>query len=433
MLVGSFYSTLSGLQANAQTLNVVGNNLANVNTAGFKRGQADFEQMMGNSLSSMAGNSNPNQVGFGTTTASISQRFEQGALETTGFKTQLALQGDGFFPVSNNGEMAFTRVGNFSFDEQGYLVAANGGRVQGYTSISDAGLVNTNAGRSDMQVNFGKVIQPKSTDVVRFISSLNADAAEADTHTSTVEIFDSKGVAHQLSLTFTKTDTAGEWDFGFNASDGTFSPTGDFPTSGRAIFDQNGKLEAIGPAAGPFVFVSDAGSADVLNLNLTGFANGAEDLSMTWDLEDDSSNGTVSYVSERGGVSATSSLYQDGRGSGALQDISIAQDGTILGFYSNGISRPLGQVAVATFANNHGLKQLDANFFNSTNSSGAANFIENNDGTRASIFSNTLERSNVDIAEEFTTMILGQRAFQSNSRAITNIDSLLQESLNLKR
>lgn len=439
MLIGSFYTGLSGLQANATTLNVTGNNLSNVNTSGFKRGQANFAQVMSNTVSGLAGNNNPIQMGLGVRTSEVLQTFRQGSIQTTGQKTQLAIQGDGFFTVRQNGSDMYTRSGNFSFNNEGFLVAGNGGRVQGYTNINDRGEVDAAAGLDDVRVDLGSTSDPVATTLARFTSNFNAGAAEGETFNGSMEVFDSKGVAHTLTATFTKSANTGEWTYTFDVTGGEFDPppaaegeAAPFPASGSLIFDQEGKMEAIGPTGGPFVLLTDAGSAD-LDLSITNLSSGAADMTVTWDVENEDAGGGASYLQEHGTVNTVASLFQNGSGAGSLQDIEIAQDGRVLGFYSNGTTLPIARIALATFANNQGLKQLDGNFYIPTNASGVANFNGNEEDALSSIISGSLENSNVDIAEEFTTMITGQRGYQSNSRTITTIDQLMQEALNIKR
>ena len=444
MLTGSFYTGLSGLQANATALNVIGNNLANINTSGFKRSQANFAQIMSNTIRGISGAGNPLQVGLGVGTTEIVAKFEQGSIQTTGIKTHLAIQGEGFFQVSNGGANSFTRAGNFGFNSEGKLIAANGGTVQGFLGTLPDGSLDTSAGVRDIQIDLGQAAPPKSTDLVRFISNLSAEAEELDEYRTTIEVFDSKGVSHQVGLNFTKTATDGEWSYSFEFNGDATGVTvaggdgADSTLTGTVQFDSNGNLESI-DAAGINVGNPDA-SNPVVTIDPVG--GGAAPLVITWDLIDanpdyDPADPTAfpngSFTTSYGNTNSTGTLFQDGYGSGVLQDIDFDQNGTMVGFFDNGLTLELARVAVATFNNRSGLKQIDGGFYLPTAASGPFSVDGEGTGGRGSILSSSLEASNVDIAEEFTALIIHQRGYQSNSKTITTVDQLLQEALNLKR
>lgn len=430
MLTGSFYTGLSGLQTNATALNVVGNNLANINTSGFKRSQANFNQIMSNSIRGISGAGNPIQVGLGSATAEIVAKHEQGSIATTGIKTNLAIQGEGFFQVDIAGTNHYTRSGNFGFDEQGNFVSANGGVIQGFSGTNPDGTVDTSDGIQDIQVDFGQSSAPRATGLARFISNLSAEAATGDSYTTSIEVFDSKGVSHQLSLEFTKTANTGEWSYQFGFADGTVSTTAPTQGDGLITFGANGTLATLD--GNP---INVAGAAN-RTIGLTNLNTGASDMLVEWDLiqfDDTDPTLNTSLVTSFGNKNSTGTLFQDGYGSGVLQDLDFAQDGTMIGFFDNGLTLELARVALATFNNKQGLKQVDGGFFLPTAASGPASVDGEGTGGRGSIISSSLESSNVDIAEEFTALIIHQRGYQSNSRTITTTDQLLQEALNLKR
>ena len=448
MLLGSFYTGLSGLNANATALNVVGNNLANVNTAGFKRSQANFAQIMSNTVRGISGAGNPIQVGLGTKTTEIVSKFEQGSIQSTGIKTHLAIQGEGFFQVNMNGGNAFTRSGNFGFDEQGFLVAANGARVQGFLGTLPDGSLDTSGGLTDVQIDLGQAAPPKDTEVMRFISNLSAEAATGDTYATAIEVFDSKGVPHQVTLTYTKTANDGEWTYGFsfNGDDANVSITqadgattvGPGGATGTILFGSDGRLASVDgiDINDPGTGLPNAAFNEPL-VTITGLPAGAADLAINWDVVDEPtdplSQPNGSFITNFGSSNNTGTLFQDGFGSGVLQDIDFDQDGTMVGFFDNGLTLELARVAIATFNNKAGLKQVDGGMYVSTAASGPSSVDGEGTGGRGSIISSSLESSNVDIAEEFTGLIVHQRGYQSNSRIITTADQLLQEALNLKR
>lgn len=453
MLTGSFYTGLAGLQANASALNVVGNNLANINTAGFKRSQANFAQIMSNTILGIAGSGNPIQSGLGVKTTEVVAKFEQGSIATTGIKTHLAIQGEGFFMADINGTTAFTRAGNFGFNEQGQLITANGGVVQGFLGTKEDGTLDTSLGIRDIQIDLGQASPPRASEVVRFISNLSAEAPDGEPYSTTIEVYDSKGVSHQLTLTFTRdeaSDVAGPppetgwiYSFEFDGEDGTGTigidvvggtgaTNGD--NGGVITFNQTGGLATIDG-----VVVQAATPALDPVINITGIPGGAAPMQVTWDVVEDNPNfdGSTqyhgSYVTNYGNKNSTGTLFQDGYGSGVLQDVDFDQNGTMIGFFDNGLTLELARVAIATFNNKNGLKQVDGGFYLPTAASGPFSVDGEGTGGRGSIISSSLESSNVDIAEEFTAMIVFQRGYQSNSRTITTVDQLLQEALNLKR
>lgn len=452
MLTGSFYTGLSGLQSNATALNVVGNNLANINTSGFKRSQANFAQIMSNTIRGISGAGNPIQVGLGVKTSEVVAKFEQGSIQTTGIKTHLAIQGEGFFMLSVNGTNAFTRSGAFGFNEEGVLVSSSGGVVQGFLGTTPEGTLDTSGGVQDVRIDLGQASPPRATSVARFISNLSAEAPTGSNYTTTVEVFDSKGVSHQLSLTFTKSANNGEWTYSFelNGDDGASggvslginggsgAALAGTPPTGTVVFDSSGNLASVD---GELVNPTDGSQPAVVNptLTFTNMPGGAADLSIDWSLVnfteewDGVSQTHSSFVTNYGNKNSTGTLFQNGYGSGVLQDVDFDQDGTMIGFFDNGLTLELARVAVATFNNRNGLKQVDAGFYLPTAASGPFSVDGEGTGGRGSIISSSLESSNVDIAEEFTSLIVHQRGYQSNSRTITTVDQLLQEALNLKR
>jgi len=435
MLTGSFYTGLSGLQANAVALNTIGNNLANINTTAFNRSQTNFAQIMSNTIRGISGASNPIQVGLGVKTSEIVAKFEQGSIQTTGIKTHLAIQGEGFFQVQHNGVNAYSRAGTFGFDEEGFLVSASGGTVQGFVGIGTDGNLDLSAGIQDIQIDLGQAAPPKATDLIRYITNLSAEAVVGDTYPTTIEVFDTKGVSHQLGLEFTNTG-AGTWDyeFSFNGDPTLVTANG----TGTVVFDANGNLDTVnGTAINVGGVTNPAFVAPEITIAAAGISSGANDLVISWDVvevpNDPLTQPSTSFVTNYGNTNSTGTLFQTGFGSGILQDIDFDQDGTMIGFFDNGLSLELARVAVATFNNKQGLKQIDGGFYLPTAASGPASVDGEGTGGKGSILASSLESSNVDIAEEFTALIIHQRGYQSNSRTITTVDSLLQEALNLKR
>lgn len=418
MLLGSFYTGLSGLRANAQALNVIGDNLANVNTVGFKRRAANFAEIMSSNTGSQNAAGNPIQIGLGVNTTEIISSFEQGAIQSTGIATQLALDGNGFFVLAKDGVETFSRAGNFTLDAEGYLVNPDYSFVQGYIAKNADGSIDVASAPTDIKIDLGTTSDPRSTSIVRFLTNLNAEAdfANGEEFQTSVEFFDSLGIGHTMTVTFTAT-SAGAWNYDITTDDGTPSPT-----TGTLAFDAYGVLTDV-----------DGGAPADIPITITGLSTGAADQTITWDLMDDTSTPATSYLSQLGTSSSNGTLYQDGYTTGVLQDIGFRQDGTMFGYFSNGQTIDLAQLTIATFNNLHGLRQVGNNQYLGTAASGPASHGVAGSGGRGVTISHSLENSNVDMAEEFTNMIINQRGYQSNSKIITTIDTLLQETLNLKR
>lgn len=428
MLNASFYSGLAGLQSNATALNVVGNNLANINTAGYKRSMTTFGQVMSDTVRGISGAGNPIQVGLGSARTEVIARFEQGSIATTGIRSHLAIQGEGFFQLQDDGRSVFTRSGNFSFNQEGFLVHASGSRVQGFLGTDADGLATTTGGLTDVRVDLGQASPPSATERVRFISNLSNSADTGESYTTSIEVFDSKGVAHQMNLTFTKTATSGEWTYQFGFEDGTVSTTFPNDGSGTVVFDSDGNLSVLDG-----VSINPSGMNKTFNI--TNLNTGAEDMTITWEAFEEGEAGAANrgLITNYSNNFSTGTLFQDGFGSGILQDLTFDQDGTMVGFFDNGLTLELGRIAIATFNNRNGLKQINGGMYVSTAASGPSSVDGEGTGGRGSILAGSLESSNVDIAEEFTDMIIYQRGYQSNSKTITTTDQLLQEALNLKR
>jgi len=401
-MLTSMYSGLSGLDANGTALSVIGNNIANVNTVGFKGSDVLFEDMLG---AAMTGE----QIGQGVSVGSIISSFGQGAFENTNSTTDLAISGDGFFVVSDGLSKYYTRAGRFIFDANGNLVNPQGMTVQGWLAAPN-GTINTSGQPVDLAI--GSVISPPSASTsFKLDMNLNAQAVDGEQFSTTVQVYDSKGGTVDLTIDLTWDATNNEWDWTATASDGTV--TG----GGSLQFDQNGQL--IPPANEPTVAI-------------TGLTDGADPLTLTWDLLDDTnaSNGSITSFASPSVINGQS---QDGYGVGYLQGVSVNNAGEISGFFSNGQNRNLGLVALADFQSPWGLVSLGQGLYAASLASGEAAFGAAGSGGRGDISSGALELSNVDLAKEFVKMITAQRGFQANSRVITTSDELLADVVNLKR
>ncbi|HEY3380311.1 MAG TPA: flagellar hook protein FlgE [Vicinamibacterales bacterium] len=422
MAVGSFSSALSGLNANSAALGVIGNNLANINTIGFKASTVTFQDLVSQTVGGTS--ANPMQVGLGVVTGSISPTFSQGSIANSTEATNVAIQGNGFFLVSGGAGQAYTRAGNFAFDRDGFLVTPDGYKVQGYTTTDPiTGQVTTNGTPTNLVVPPGVLRAPTATTTFRTLVNLDAGAAVGSTFVSSVQIYDVKGAPHVMTATYTKSG-AGTWTYALTVPGADVTGVAGAPPSaipagsggtGTLVFDANGKLQA---------------AADI-TVTTPAWANGAAATVMTWDVLD-TATGAASFTGYSS-PSATSSITQNGSAPGAVDNISIGSDGTISATFGAGQTVAIGKLALATFNNPKGLVKLGSNRYGETQAAGQANVGAAGTGGRGTLIGSALEQSNVDIAAEFTAMILAQRGYQANSKSITTSDELLQETLNLKR
>ena len=416
----SFSASLSGLNANQQKLKVIGNNLANLNTVAFKASTVDFADLVSQSVGGAS--ANPTQVGLGVTIGSISPNFRQGGIENTGVPTHVSIQGNGFFVVGDPSGQAYTRAGNFSFDANGALVTPEGKPVLGYTATDDNGVIITTGQPARIIVPPGVLRSPAATTSFAMVSNLDASVAVGEEFTASFDIYDSLGASHTVTITYTKT-APGEWDYAVTVpgDDVTGGTAGDpFEiAAGTVAFDENGELETVDGAAAADVTI--AGPA---------WVSGAIATDMTWDLVDDNGDGLLKGF---GKDSETTSITQNGDPAGTIDSITIDASGQLVGTLGAGSAIVVAQLALANFNNPQGLVKLGSNLFGASVAAGLPNIGIPGTGGRGGLIGGSLEQSNVDIATEFTQMILAQRAYQASSKGITVADELLVETLSLKR
>lgn len=431
MAVGSFSAGLTGLNAFSSWLSVIGNNLANLNTIGFKGSSVAFQDLVSQSVS--GNGTNPMQVGLGVTMGSISPVFSQGAIEASRDSTNVAIQGGGFFVVRDGSGLSYTRAGNFSFDSSGRLVSPDGLRVQGWTTTDPAtGRISVNAQPGDIAVPPGVLRPPVATAEFRTVSNLSATAAVNDVFAASVEIIDSLGTSHSLTITYTKTG-AGAWNVkmevpGAEVAGGT-AGTPFTVAAGALTFDAQGALATFTPTAPATGGGTAPAIADVV-FTTPAWTNGAAASALTFDLVNLDGTATLSGFAA---PSATSSISQNGSAAGMIENISVSADGTILATFGAGQTVAVGQLALANFNNTKGLVKLGSNRFGESQAAGLPNIGTAGTGGRGTLIGSAIEQSNVDIAQEFTAMILAQRGYQANSKTITVSDEMLIETLNLKR
>jgi flagellar hook protein FlgE len=356
------------------------------------------------------GGSNPMQVGLGVRLGTIDVSHQQGALLTTGVASDLAIQGQGFFILSDGATNFYSRDGSFTLNSNGELIdGATGLRVQGYLADS-SGNIDPTGVITDLVVPLGGVSIVQASTQAEFVGNLDSGAAAGDTVDRTFRVYDSLGSPRDITITFTKSATTNEWDWAASTTDpDVASVTG----AGTITFDTDGNVTAGGTATIDVSFVGGIPSAPV------------DPFSFTADFS--------AVTNQSGGGSDITFFSQDGYPRGVLESFNIGQGGVINGVFTNGLTQTLGQVATASFPNNGGLSREGNNLFRDSPSSGVPQIGIPGTGGRGQVSGGVLEGSNVDLGREFSELIITQRAFQANARTITTADTLLQETVNLIR
>ncbi len=419
-MIRSMFTAISSLNLHQKYLDVVSNNLANANTNGYKSSrvmfQDQFAQMLapGAAPSATQGGVNPTQIGLGVGMGYVSPDFTQGTLQSTGRNLDLAVEGDGFFVYGQDAGRRYSREGSMGLDAEGYLVnAATGMRTQGW--LADAtGAIDTNATVDDIQLDTSKSLA-KATENVYMGGNLSANTDGAGTVNVTMGVYDSLGALQQAAVRFTRGGVAGAptnvWTW--QVMDTSVTPPVAGTGTGTVTFDVNGQIDAANPPT--------VGTA----ATIPGSAGSTTPIPVTLDF---------SKMTQLTATTSATVTSQDGLAAGTVTDVYISpNDGAVSLVYSNGLSEQVGQVALARFANSSGLMQSEGTTFMAGLNSGDAQIGAASSGGRGAIASGHLEASNVDMAQEFTNMILAQRGFQASSRVITTSDEILQELVNLKR
>lgn len=414
-MFGSLSTALSALSATSSAIDVVGNNLANLNTTGFKQNTVSFFEMMNSAGFNGLGES---QIGFGVGRPLTFRQFSQGAIQNTSGALDVAIQGDGFLMVRNSQNATlYTRGGNLQVDKNGVLLSPTGEKVLGWTQA--AGVLQTSGPPGEITLPIGALKPPVPT--TTFSADLNLNAAATagpppTTFSTSLEVFDSLGSSHIVTVGFTKTSNANEWSYSLSVPNADVSSPVT-PVTGTLTFDSTGQLTAP-PVAGPFPALA-----------ITGLANGAADLTVNWKMY----NGQTPRLTQYSQPSAVSANAQDGSPTAQLTKVSIGDGGTLLAQYSNGVQTIFGQLAMATVRNPNSLIAVGNNNFQLGARSADPAVGAPGTGGRGTISGGAVENSNVDIAREFTNLIILQRSYQANAKTVTTVDELSQETINLKR
>jgi flagellar hook protein FlgE len=409
---------VASIKAQQTRMNVIGNNLANVNTTAYKSSRVTFQDMLAQTIRGASrptnglGGTNPIQFGLGVLVAGTDVSNEQGSLNATNRPTDFAIQGNGFFTVSNGDRIAYTRDGAFDLDANGDLVhRATGERMLGWTADQATGAIDTNipiGPASSVRIPIGARTAVQVTTEVNLAGNLDSRVFTQTGIQSTqltMRVFDTLGTEHLLTMTLTETGTANQWDWTVAGSGGT-TVSG----SGTLTFDPStGTMTSGNP--GSITVTPPPGS-------------GIPAFPITLRMDD---------VYQRASEMQVQMSSQNGFAPGSLSAFSVGTDGVITGLYTNGLTRPLGQIALAIFANANGLERVGANLWRNTDNSGIPVIGTPRTGGRGSINSGFLEQSNIDIGNEFTELIVTQRGFQANTKVVTTVDEMLQDLINMKR
>jgi flagellar hook protein FlgE len=368
-------------------LDVTANNIANVNTTGFKSSSTQFEDTLSQVVqpagggNTEVGSRNPAEVGLGVQVAGISTNFTQGSTNATGNATDMMIAGDGFFTVQSGGQTLYTRAGSFNFDSSGQLVTPDGALVQGWTAVNGAIPSGADTALSTVKLPANSVAPAVATTAATVTGNLPSDAAVGATVTQDEDVYDSTGASRSLQLTFTK--TAAGWDVA--GADGTGATGTDSMTFAAGALTSGGSITV--------------GGVTVDMSKVTGFA----------------------------GLSTASIATQNGSASGTLQSYTLSSDGTLMGSFSNGSSIPIARIALTTFTNPEGLEKSGSSEYVATIASGKSTIGTAGTDGLGTLVGGSLEMSNVDLTQEFSNLIVAQRGFEANARIITTSDQILQD------
>ncbi|RNC70720.1 MAG: flagellar hook protein FlgE [Desulfuromonadales bacterium] len=411
-VTSALYTGISGLNANGEAMSVIGNNISNVNTIGFKQGRMLFSDVLSSSISGGS------QIGRGVQIQTVENQFTQGSFESTESNTDLAIQGDSFFVLQNSGGRFYSRAGAFHFDKDKILVNPESYQVQGYGIIPSSGL--SDGVLKPIDLTAFATTPPKQTSGVNMVVNLDStqttpvlawdptNPVATSNFSTSLSIYDSQGNAHTATMYFRKT-AANSWDWHAIIPDATAGS----PVDGTLTFNATGALTAQTPLAGA-----------AQNVTFPGGVTAPQPI--TFDL---GVGATTQYASP----SIVSSQTQDGYYQGTLVKINIDDKGYVSGVYSNGQLQKLYQVALAKFSSTEGLSKAGGTMFEETLESGQPLLSDAATPGVGKVLANSLEQSNVDMAAQFVKMITTQRGYSANSKTITTADEMLQEVLNLKR
>ena len=410
----AFSIALSSLQANSDAINTTGNNLANLNTTGFKSSNVDFKTL----ISQQLGGGAESQYGLGVETPLNEQIFSQGTLATSTSPLAAAIQGNGFFVVNNSaGQQLYTRDGDFTVSSSGVLQTQTGENVQGWMATSSG--LDTTGTPSNITIPTGTLLSPSATQNISVSGNLDADATAGSTFTTPIQAVDSLGTTHDLTVTFTKSATANQWTYQVSIPSqdvgGTAGTTTNLlATPGTITFGTDGTM-------------STTGTTSPATITATGLSDDATDLSMNLNLFNSSNVGSMTQYA----ATSTASSTQDGSTGGQFSSVAINSGGQIVATFSNGGTKVEGQLAMAGIENPETLENVGNNNFTTSATSATPSIGMPSTGGRGAIVGGSLEGSTVDMATQFTNLIIYQRGYQASSKVITTADQMSQDLLDL--
>jgi len=427
-----FYHGLSGLNAASKNLDVIGHNIANSNTVGFKHSRAEFNEMVASAM----GASSSTNTGIGVSVAAVSQQFTQGVTTPSANGLDMAINGDGFFVVQTGTGTAYTRNGAFQLNKAGELVTVNGDKVQGYTVDPTTGL-RTSVALSNLVFPAGTPIPAKQTSTVTATLNLDArvdqsavPAPARSTYGTSLEVFDEQGMATPLSMYFQKSG-ANTWTV-YDSLDPNDMPIG------QMVFSSTGKLQTVAAFSGAAdpggLNPGDAGyvpqfaapTGTTLTTTVT-TTNPNTPNPGPWPVDID-----LGKVTQMGSAFSVAKLTQDGYATGELTAVNVASDGTLMATYSNGVTRAEAQLALAKFTNSQGLQPDGNNNWVASNDSGPPVYGSAGSGSFGVIQGNALEESTVDLTAQLVGMMTAQRAYQANAQTIKTQDQIFSTLVNLR-
>lgn len=431
----AFQQGLSGLAVSSKALDVIGNNVANSSTVGFKSAQAHFSDVFANSL----GGGGASQVGIGASVSAIQQQFTQGNVTTTNNPLDIAINGSGFFRMDTNGSVTYSRNGQFHLDNNGYIINDQGAQLTGYGVDANGAIISANPSALQLSSSFiaplatgasvggtfqgvlvdlnldSRETEPDNAWVPGAASGLASIDATTYNYSTPVTVYDSLGNSHNLTLYFVKTAATGEWDVHANV-DGTTDSRVTI-TGGPLKFSTSGVLDTTSSDIGVSIDLNGVMS------DLGGVNSAAPTLAFNIDF-----TGSTQF----GDDSVVNSLKQDGYTAGSLTGVSTGADGIIRGNFSNGESRNLGQIVLASFSNPNGLASLGNNQWAATSTSGEVVLGTPDSGGFGVLQALAIEESNVDLTSELVAMITAQRNYQANAQTIKTQDQVMQTLVNLR-
>jgi flagellar hook protein FlgE len=406
--MASFYIPVTGLESDTTALNTIANDLANLNSTGFKAQTVNFEDLFYQQYGEQ-GSGDLIQQGEGDQVATIESQFTQGSIVSTGNSTDVAIDGNGFFILGEGAGDIYTRDGNFGLNSNGELISQSGLPVMGYPAVG--GVVNTNSPLTAINIPVGQVEPPQASSSFGMTANLDASATVGTTVPGQITLYDSLGVSHIATVTYTKTGN-NTWSYSIALPAG--DATGSANTTGTLTFNSSGNLTS--PAA------------DVTGVSFTGLSDGAANMTLSFNVLGSNGSPTITQTSAASAVSATT---QNGYASGQYTGFSVAADGTVEVTFSNDQTLAVGKLAMANVANLQGLQLLGGGNYAATQASGQPATGVSGSAGLGTFEDASLEESNVNISQEFSDLIIAQRAFEANSKAITTFDTVAQETINM--